>query len=112
MWTDNHLPAKESSEKLIVHIHTKLLEDYKIVREAFILEEIASYIKSETLSNGDVILDWNKDVKVRLQEKKDWEAKFKADLLDWVNKPRLPSLHDCIPAESIRDFITNYGRGR
>lgn len=51
----------------------KLYEDHFTLREAFIIEQMKGYM----VENPDGSYSWSEQVKLRLQEKKDWEEKLK-----------------------------------
>ena len=50
----------------------KLIQDTNTIKEAFIIDELQSYMDLSDTSNPK----WIKPVRVRLQEKKDWEQQF------------------------------------
>ena len=55
-----------------------LIKDHATIKEAFIVDELQSYMDLKDPSNPK----WVTPVRVRLQKKKDWEQKIK----DYFNK--------------------------
>jgi hypothetical protein len=53
--------------------HAKLLKDHFTLKEAFLVEELQGHM----IQNVDGTYSWSQEVKLRLQEKKDWEEKLK-----------------------------------
>jgi len=51
----------------------KLIQDIATIKEAFIIDELQSYMDLKDPSNPK----WAQLVRVRLQEKKDWEQRVK-----------------------------------
>ena len=77
--------------------YVKLISDNATIKEAFIFEELQSYMDLSDPANPK----WITPVKLRLQEKKDWEENVKAAIEKLEDKDITGDHYGCIEATDL-----------